>query len=498
MAQLNRPLGFLTPDDMEKVHQAAVQILERTGIIMAHHQALDYLADAGAKVDRDTMRVHFPSELVQRCVKKMRKAYADPERLPASMAVRYSHVRFQTEPAHIYPDFSVSAGGFCCFIHDLNGQRRPADMNDVRDMLRLADQLDGVTFTGLPVSDQTTDQALRPVVMAAELVKHTKKLGGIEVYDALDVEYVSRIAEVVAGGAEALRQKPVLVGYAEARSPLCFDANMVDVFIAYIKRGLPQTLDTMPCAGTTAPATLAGTLAVGCAETLAAMVLAYAVDENAVVGVDLNCSHADMRSGLFAYGGFGRVPYILGRIAMISHYYGCPAGVHGLKTNACTPGFEAGAEKMLSMVMPILAGACGIGTMGALENAMTCSPVQMVLDDALIGGMRYVLKDFDFSDQAFALDLIDQLAPGGEFLTSEHTAEHYGDNMYHDWLFECKPWASAANAATAAHRAAQRAKELMAVEHASPLTDEQIGQIDAIVAEATAARKQQASQGTSC
>ena len=120
--------------------------------------------------------------------------------------------------------------------------------------------------------------AVRPVVMAAELVKATRKLGGIETFHGQDVKYIARIGEVVAGGRAAHRRNPILVGYAEARSPLCIDAEMADVLLAHLELGLPQSLDTMPNAGATAPVTAAGVLALGVAETLGGLVLGYAVD----------------------------------------------------------------------------------------------------------------------------------------------------------------------------------------------------------------------------
>ena len=109
--------------------------------------------------------------------------------------------------------------------------------------------------------------------MAAELVKATKKLGGVETFDRLDVAFVTKIAEIAAGGAEELRRNPILVGYAEARSPLCIDRNMAEILIDYVKKGLPQSLDTMPSGGTTAPMTPAGVLAMGMAETLGGLIL---------------------------------------------------------------------------------------------------------------------------------------------------------------------------------------------------------------------------------
>ena len=71
------------------------------------------------------------------------------------------------------------------------------------------------------------------------------------------------------GSKEALLKNPCLVGYGETRSPLALDKDSATVFMEYIKRGFPQSLDCMPAAGTTAPATTASTLMLGFAEGMA-------------------------------------------------------------------------------------------------------------------------------------------------------------------------------------------------------------------------------------
>ena len=169
--------------------------------------------------------------------------------------------------------------------------------------INLVNHLDQIDYTGLPVSDQTVPAVDRPVVMAAELAKYTTKLGGIESWTKEDVHYIHEIAQIVAGSTEAFRQRPVLVGYGELRTPLCFDRNMIEVFLEYLKLGVPQTVDTMPAAGTTAPVTAAAVLSLGVAETLSAVVLGYAVSENPVLSMDVIPSYTDMTSGIFKYAG---------------------------------------------------------------------------------------------------------------------------------------------------------------------------------------------------
>ncbi|OGV69215.1 MAG: hypothetical protein A3K19_23360 [Lentisphaerae bacterium RIFOXYB12_FULL_65_16] len=480
------PIRFLARDEMQRIHETAKQVLNRIGMKVDHVKALEYLCNAGCKVDMDTRQVRFPEEVVEAAVARMRANFANPARWPKRMSVRYSQVRFDAQPFKVHEDFSVNAGGFCCFIWDMEGQRRNATMADVRQALRLADKLDQITYTGLPCAAQEVPIAIRPVVMAAELAKTTRKLGGIETFKPQDVEYVSRIGEVVAGGREAHRKNPVLVGYGEARTPLCIDEVMVDVMLAHLERGLPQSLDTMPNAGATAPATAAGTLALGIAETLGGLVLGFAVDPNATLTIDVTPGYCDMRSMVFGYAGPERFSLMSARIQMISEFYGCPSGVHGGKTNSCVPGIQIGVEKCATMLAAVLGGAIGFGTVGHLENALTFSPQQLVIDNEIARYVRRCVRGVEVTDDTLAYDVIAATGINGNTIDSDHTALHYRDEQLLSPFFDIPVWGrgDSLDRERFERRAREKVKELLAQETEPPLTPDQEKAIDEIVAEA--------------
>jgi trimethylamine--corrinoid protein Co-methyltransferase len=477
---------------MESIHQAALQILDEVGMWIESEEALDYLEAYGCRVDRDSRLVRFPADLVQAGVDRMRQAYANPGRIPQRMSVRYSEIYFSTRPHQVHPDFAANTGGFCVFIYDLEGHRRPATMVDVQASIRLADALENIDFMGLPVSAQDIPAVMRPVVMAAELVKSTKKLGGIETFDRLDVDFITRIAEIAAGSPEALRRNPILVGYAEARSPLCLDRNMAEILMGYVKKGLPQSLDTMPNGGMTAPITTAGVLALGVAETLGGLILGYAVDPDAMMSIDICVSKADMRSGLYSYASPERMPLLAAAVQIINGYYGCPSGTHGGKTDACYPGIQAGIEKVMSMLFPLLAGSVGIGTMGHLENAVTFSPQQLVIDNEIAGSVRHMLKGFEVNQETLAVDVIKAIGPRGTFLEHEHTLRFLREEVFPSRLFDRLNWSAAVNRPdnNLEAKARQIAAELMQRETAPPLSPEQERAIDEVVAEAWRKRRE--------
>ncbi len=480
------PIKVLTSEEMGKIHDAALNILKNVGMKIDSEKALTYLKNIGCIVDESSSIVKFPKKIVQQYVDKMKKDYDNPDRIPQKMSVRYSHIRFRKEPLRIHPDFTTSTGGFCVYIFDLSGVRRMATMDDVHRSIHLVNKLDNIDYTGLPVSDQETHFNIRPVKMVGELAKYTTKFGGIETFKKGDIPYLIEIGTIIKGSLEALKREPILVGYGEARSPLCFDKNMAEIFIEYIERGFPQTLDTMPNGGATVPVTAAGNLAVGIAETLGPLVLAYAIDENAVVGVDIIPSYCDMSHGIFRYASAERMPLLVARVQLISDFYGCPSGVHGGKTDSCFVNIQTGIDKAMSTVFPVLAGAVGIGTVGHLENAVTFSPQQLLIDNEIFRYMRRALQPIEVNEETLALDIIQEIGIGGNYIQSDHTLKHFREELFLSDLFETMSWA-------AAHEQGLQGMESKALEmaqaiwHQEPepvIEEDKIKAIDKVVAKA--------------
>jgi trimethylamine--corrinoid protein Co-methyltransferase len=483
MGRVSGLIRILDHEEMGRIHCAALTILQDVGMRIEHQPALRYLESSGCTVDYDAQTAKFPATVVEGAVERMRADHKRERAIEGKIPMRYTTMCFSTMPRRIHHDFDINTGGFPPFVLDLEGQRRPATMQDVRDSIRLADGLENIDLVGLPCSAQEVPAKLRPVVMAAELVKHTGKVGGIEAWSKKDVEYLTQIATVVRGGEDELRAHPILIGYGEAKSPLCFDSNMVEVFMEYVKRGFPQSVDTMPAGGTTAPATSAGTLTLAIAETLGGLVLGYAIDEDAYVGIDVCPTLTDMSSMIYPYAGADRIPLVAAGCQMIAEFYGRPSGCHGGKTEACVPGAQAGVEKALSIIFPVLAGATGVGTLGHLENAITFSYVQLVIDDAIAGYIKRMLRGFEVTDETIALDVIKEGGIGGNFLAHESTARLFRREFWLPELFERMTWQAwnRQEIKGLEEKAKWKAHHILAEHYPEPLDREMVKEIDTIV-----------------
>ena len=61
-------LSVLSHAQIEQIHQATLEVLERTGVQFNHPRALELLDGAGARVDGN--RVRFPSWMVEEAIRK--------------------------------------------------------------------------------------------------------------------------------------------------------------------------------------------------------------------------------------------------------------------------------------------------------------------------------------------------------------------------------------------------------------------------------------------
>ena len=130
----------LTDDQVQRIHEAALSILERTGVSVEEREALRLFKEAGASVDHDTSRVRIPRSLVKDALNWT------PSRVV--LAGRDPQWDMELEGAKVH----IGTGGAALSVLDLEtGQPRPAVLHDVAELARLVDALDNVHFYLVPV-----------------------------------------------------------------------------------------------------------------------------------------------------------------------------------------------------------------------------------------------------------------------------------------------------------------------------------------------------------
>jgi trimethylamine--corrinoid protein Co-methyltransferase len=376
-------------------------------------------------------------------------------------------------------------GSDCLHVLDhRTGERRRATTADLSAGMTLVDALPNIDFAMsmfLP-SDLDPERADRH--QAAEMLVRTRKPIVLVTYDLAGMLDALEMAEIVAGGRTALADRPQLAVYINVTRGLQFNEDSVRKLLACAERGIPALWIPVTSGGTTGPITLAGTLALNTAGVLAGVVLAQLARDGAPVVVPgFGGDSLDLRTMVDPYCS----PEPRGAAVSLAHRWGLPMFSLGGGSDSKVVDGQAAAEAALTMLVDAVAGGHLIHDSGYLESGLTGSLAQLVICDEIAGWIRAMLRPVDTSEDALALDLVDQLGVDGSFLDTDQTLTRFRERWYPALLdrrgFE--PW-RAAGASTLAERASARVDDLLGRHVPAPLEPDVERAIRAVVDRANA------------
>jgi trimethylamine---corrinoid protein Co-methyltransferase len=177
----------------------------------------------------------------------------------------------------------------------------------------------------------------------------------------------------------------------------------------------------------------------------------------------------DLRSG--AYTGGGPEDFLFGGATnQLSDFYNVPLSMGAYATGAKRSDWQAGLENALSAFMASAVGSDMLLGVGLLHGSRIWSYEQMLLDTEIAQIVAAMLRGIPLDDEALALDVIREVGPGGEYLTSPHTRTHMR-NLWQPRYLDRRPYGQWEADPDALHRAAlERARTLLR-DHEPPRLD---------------------------
>jgi trimethylamine--corrinoid protein Co-methyltransferase len=297
--------------------------------------------------------------------------------------------------------------------------------------IRLAQRLDGVTGIHLQNLPLAAARVTEPLEVRIFAWKH----GAVETGSIQLLALCPYLEELYAVRAEA-EGRPlaeVFRGQAFLVSPLRLPAQEAAQVMHFHGRGLRVSLSSMLTAGGTAPVTMAACVALNLAESVAIGFIHRALYGDRSWSLGSAVAPLDMRTLIQPY---GRPEMLLCNLAalQLARHYQVRGGVHSGLTDAKVPSHEAGVQKLLTALPCALAGGANIEP-GLLSIDEVFSPVQMILDAELITAVSRVLRGFTVDEESLAVELIDQVGPGGLFTDREHTARYFRSELWEPRLW---------------------------------------------------------------
>lgn len=311
-------LTLFSDEDMEAIHLATLEVLERTGVFVEADEALDIFADGGCSVDRERHNVTIPPHIVEEAI-----ASAPPR---VTLCGRDQRNDVVLEPGRV---------SFCTFSEGImmvdlrTSEHRPTTKNDVAEIGRLTDYLGEMdTYQISVVSRDVPTETYEIHNLEAALQSTTKPLG-TGPFEAEDTQVVIDMAAAVAGGRDELRQRPLIYLCGCPVSPLKLTAGCTNFIIAAARAGLPSLVISMAMAGGSGPVTLAGTLVTHNSEVLASLALAQLTERGAPFIYGSSTTAFDLRLAAAAVGS-PECAMINAAVAHMARQYRLPSFVAGL------------------------------------------------------------------------------------------------------------------------------------------------------------------------
>jgi len=402
-------LSTLSETQCQKIHEAALSVLEQTGVLFQCQEALQILKKGGARVDGE--KVYIPAAMVERALNTVPHQFTfyDQEGNPKSL-VGGRNCLFGT-------------GSDCLNLLDhRTGEHRDPMMNDLIELITLCDFLPHIDFLMSMVIPADFPRSMADRIQMELMLNHsTKPIIGVSFSYEGTVDII-QMAEIVAGGEKPLRERPFFIHYIQPVRALVHNEDTVMKLIHTAKKGLPCLYLVSAIMGMSSPITTAGYQAMGAAGQLAALVLAQLIREGTpfvvrggrVVVMDMKtmlATFADPGNRIFS--------------TDMAHFYNLPSfGTAGC-SDAKLMDWQAVAEASLTLMADALVGANLIHDVGYIESGVTYSAEMLVLCDEIISWIKSFKRGAPVNDETLALNLIDELGVKGDFLTTDHTFRHF-------------------------------------------------------------------------
>jgi trimethylamine--corrinoid protein Co-methyltransferase len=465
-----RALRVLSEDGLDRIEETALRLLSEVGISMQHALATEMLHGLGCRVEAG--RVFIPRATVLWALDRLTPLRTFYERDGTeAFTLGDGQVRFHS-------------GGGLPFILDLDsGQRRRPTLADLEQATRLLDALPNVDVIIPLYGVQDVPPELLTVASTDVMLRNTRKPVWAAPLDRpQDVAYVVEMGAACCGGMDAFLERPTMYLTCSPVSPLTFTQEGTATIIAIAESGAPLLPLPAPTLGATGPVTMAGTVALQHAETLATYTIAAAARPGIQVMYCSRISAIEPRSAVSIWGGpdIGLTGACAGQLAQ---RLGLTSDTYGLTSSSALLDPQFGYETLSNALVPALAGVDILSGLGSSADVMVAGPEIAVLDDEMAGLVKYIAGGCEVSEPTLAYDVMKDVIPrDGVFLGEVHTVKQMrGGALWLPGISTRGQGAAEALGEGVVSRARARARDLIHSHEVPPLPNDTRQHLDEIL-----------------
>jgi trimethylamine--corrinoid protein Co-methyltransferase len=403
-------LQVLSEDEQAQVHEHTLSILAHTGVRVDTSQGRQILRDAGAEVDENTNIVRLSRALVEESLRLAPQDFV--------LGARRSGWDLRMNAG----ECTLVADGEAIFTLDVEtGERRIATMDDWIKATRLIDALDevGVYWSMVEASDRADGMAgfvgyLRDVF--STFSKHVQDATA----SPEQAPWLLEVLQVIFGDKQTIRRQHPFSYLLCPQSPLIIEGPRTDAYLALLGWDIPVAIMPMPLMGATAPGSPVSTAVIGNCEVLAMLCLIQAAAPGTPFIYAPVLAVMDPRSGRYSAGAIEGA--LLGAaVTEMGRYYGLPVEASGMGTDHHVPGIQAGYERAMGGMLPVLSWPDLLVGPGLLGGSMILCLEQLLIDTEVFRYYKRACQGIDSSEDSWLEGVIAKAGPGGEFLSEPST-----------------------------------------------------------------------------
>ena len=411
-------LSVLSEDEIQRIHQATLDILEQCGVQIGSRRMLDFLAEKGLPVDRARQRVRFPRSCIEDAL--------------SCVPPRFEIFDREGRPAFVLGDgvSKIAAGHNAVFWVDSDsGTTRPSTVADVEQFARLCEDLPNIDMIGIPVMPQDVPDPRTSLLHGVRACIANSRKPIFFSTDRCDINHAV-IEMLRCACAGDLKSRPYGISQLSPTSPLAWEEGVLDAIMDTVETGMPLAILPEPNAGVSAPYTLAGLLTVNNAECLSGFAMIQLLKRGAKVMYANSWTATDMRNGYALVGSVETTVCCIAG-AQLARFYKTPSHTTAPNSDNHAHDEQNAWEKMLSQFCSLGAGNDLLVNCGMFATGMTCSHEQLIMDDEMSAIARRMAQGIRVDDETIAKDLIVEMGPHNPgYLTALHTLEWLHSDEY--------------------------------------------------------------------
>ncbi|MDH6232281.1 trimethylamine--corrinoid protein Co-methyltransferase [Mesorhizobium soli] len=412
------PQPVFSDDQVAAIHDTALRVLEELGIKVLLPEARELYRQAGALVDEDTQMVRIGREITTTALASA------PKSILALAGDRSRDIALELGTLTFLPGCGAPN------VTDLDRGRRPGNLADFEDLIRLVQSFDVLHLLGPCIEPQDVDNHLRHYAVNRAQLTLSDKFPFVFARGTQQVEDGFEMVRLARGlSQDEFRAGVHCYTVINTNSPRQLDIPMAQGIIDFARAGQASIITPFCLAGAMAPITVAGALTLQHAEALAGIALAQISRPGAPVVYGSFSSNVDMKSGAPAFGTPEHVKATLGA-GQLARFIGLPWRSGG-GSAANISDVQAAHETQFALWGTVLAGAtvC-IHAAGWLEGGLSISFEKLITDIEALQTAAELCAPTPGDADAIGLDAIAEVQPGGHFFSAQHTMERYRTAFY--------------------------------------------------------------------